>query len=208
MPDTDLAGKAPSNITRLIQEADTRIRAHLEQMRGQARGFVASDFALVNKALERIAEERLAPGPLFCEWGSGFGVVAMLASMHGFDACGIEVQSELVLAAEQLAGDVGCDVRFALGSFLTAGDEDLIESAKHSWWHTSEGTAYEDLDLEPEEFDVFFGYPWPGEEELFDRLFVRHASVGALLLTYHDATGVLVQRKTRESGVPDVIGWY
>ncbi len=208
MPNADLADKAPSNITRLLQEADTRIRSHLEFQRGQARGFVASDFALVNKALERIVKERLARGPLFCEWGSGFGVVAMLAAMHSFDACGIEVQSELVLAAEELADYFGCDVRFALGSFLNAGDEDLIESAEHSWWHTSEGSAYEDLDLGPEEFDVFFGYPWPGEEELFDRLFVRYASIGALLLTYHDATGVLVQRKTRETGVPEVIGWY
>ncbi len=208
MPDTDTAGRAPSNITRLLREADTRIRAHLEFQRGEARGFVASDFALVNRALERIVEERLAQGPLFCEWGSGFGVVAMLAAMHGFDACGIEVQAELVLAAEELADLFGCDVRFANGSFLAEGDEDLIESAEHSWWHTSEGNAYEDLDLGPEEFDVFFGYPWPGEESLFDELFVRYASVGALLLTYHDATGVLVQRKAREKGVPDVIGWY
>ncbi len=169
---------------------------------------MASDFALVNRALERIVKERLARGPLFCEWGSGFGVVTMLASMHSFDACGIEIQSELVLAAEHLADDFGCDVRFALGSFLNANDEDLIESAEHSWWNTSEGSAYEDLDLGPEEFDVFFGYPWPGEEELFDKLFVRYASIGALLLTYHDATGVLVQRKTCASGPLTVIGWY
>ncbi len=128
--------------------------------------------------------------------------------MHGFDACGIEVQSDLVLAAEELAEHFGCDVRFALGSFLAAGDEDLIKSAEHPWWQTSEGNAYEDLDLGPEEFDVYFGYPWPGEESLLDELFVRYASIGALLLTYHDATGVLVQRKTHDSGVPDVIGWY
>lgn len=208
MPDTVPAEKTPSNIARLLREADTRIRAHLEFQRGQAGGFVASDFALVNRALGRIVAEGLAEGPLFCEWGSGFGVVAMLASMHSFDACGIEVQSELVLAAEELAEYFGCDVRFAHGSFLAAGDEDLIESAEHSWWHTSEGNAYEDLDLGPEEVNVYFGYPWPGEESLFDELFVRYASVGALLLTYHDATGVLVQRKAREEGAPEVIGWY
>ncbi|HUU83975.1 MAG TPA: hypothetical protein VM243_10780 [Phycisphaerae bacterium] len=169
---------------------------------------MASDFALVNTALERIAEENLARGPLFCEWGSGFGVVAMLASMHGFDACGIEVQSELVLAAEELADFFGCDVRFAQGSFLASCDEDLIQSAERSWWRTTEGRAYEDLGLEPEDFDLFFAYPWPGEEYLFEALFARYASVGALLLTYHDAPGVLVQRKTSPSGVPAVIGWY
>ena len=130
--------------------------------RGHGRGFVASDFALVNTALERIVEERLARGPLFCEWGSGFGVVAMLASMLSFEAYGIEVQCELVLAAEELADYFGCDVRFAHGSFVASCDQDLIESAERSWWHTNEGSAYEDLDLEPEDFDLFFAYPWPG----------------------------------------------
>lgn len=208
MPNTDLVGRTPSRVTHLLREADSRIREHLEQQRGHGRGFVASDFALVNAALERIVEEGLARGPLFCEWGSGFGVVAMLASILGFEAYGIEVQSELVLAAEELADCLGCDVRFAHGSFVASCDEDLIESAERSWWHTTESSAYEDFDLEPEDFDLFFGYPWPGEEDLFDALFVRYASVGALLLTYHDATGVLVQRKTSSSGPPTVIGWY
>jgi len=208
MPNTNLAEQAPSCVARLLREADVAIREHLEQQRGQSGGFVASDFALVNAAIERIVKERLARGPLFCEWGSGFGVVAMLASMHDFDACGIEVQSELVLAAEELADSLECDVRFAHGSFLTSSDEDLIESAEHSSWHTCDGNAYEDLDINPEEIDVFFAYPWPGEEGLFDALFVRHASIGALLLTYHDATGILVQRKTRDSGPAAVIGWY
>lgn len=208
MPNTDLVGRASSRVTHLLREADSRIREHLEQQRGHGRGFVASDFALVNAALERIVEEHLERGPLFCEWGSGFGVVAMLASMLGFEAYGIEVQSELVLAAEELADCLGCDVRFAHGSFVASCDEDLIGSAERSWWHTTESTAYEDFDLEPEDFDLFFGYPWPGEEDLFDALFVRYASVGALLLTYHDVTGVLVQRKTSSSGPPTVIGWY
>jgi len=208
MPNTNLGERAPSRVARLLREADSCIREHLELQRGQARGFVASDFALVNRALERIVEERLARGPLFCEWGSGFGVVAMLASMHSFDACGIEIQSELVLAAEELADRFGCDVRFAHGSFVTAGDEDLIESVKNSCWQTGEDNAYEDLDIGPEEIDVFFVYPWPGEESLFDELFMRHASIGALLLTYHDATGILVQRKARDAGAPTVIGWY
>jgi len=203
-----LADQPPSRISHLLREADLRIRAHQEQQRGHARGFVASDFALVNAALDRIAAEDLAAGTLFCEWGSGFGVVAMLASMHGFDACGIEVQSELVLAAEDLADFAGCDVRFAEGSFVASSDDDLTEAAKNSWWHTTEHTAYEDLDLDPGDFDLFFSYPWPGEEYIFDALFMRYASIGALLLTYHDATGVLVQRKTQESGPPAVVGWY
>ena len=208
MPNSDSIGRDPTRVAHLLREADSRIREHLEQQRGHGRGFVASDFALVNAVLERIVEEGLARGPLFCEWGSGFGVVAMLASMLGFDAYGIEVQSDLVLAAEELADCVGCDVPFAHGSFVASCDEDLIESAERSWWHTTEGSAYEDLGLEPEDFDLFFAYPWPGEEDLFEALFVRYASVGALLLTYHDVSGVLVQRKTNSSDPFTVIGSY
>lgn len=208
MPNTDLDDGPPSRISHLLREADSRIWQHMEEQRGHGLGFVASDFVMVHAALEQIVKERLARGTMFCEWGSGFGVVAMLASMLGFDAYGIEVQSELVRAAEDLAGCVQCDVQFAHGSFMTARDEDLVDTAEASWWHTGERNGYEDLDLQPEDFDVFFGYPWPGEEDLFDALFVRHASVGTLLLTYHDATGVLVQRKTRSSGAPTVIGWY
>jgi len=208
MPDTDLDGNAPSRVTHLLREADSRIWEHLEQHRGDGLGFIPSDFQLVNAALERIVEEHLARGHLFCEWGSGFGVVSMLASLLGFDAYGIEIQSDLVLAAEDLAAYTRCDVRFAHGSFVTSCDEDLIATAKRSWWRSTESSAYEEFDLEPEEFDLFFGYPWPGEEDLFDALFVRYASVGALLLTFHETFGVLVQRKTCTSGPPAVIGWY
>jgi hypothetical protein len=208
MLDMDIDGRAPSRVTHLLREADSRIWQHMERHRDDDLGFVASDFALVNAALERIVEEHLARGQLFCEWGSGFGVVTMLASMLGFDAYGIEIQSELVLAAEELAAYARCDVHFAHGSFVTSCDEDLIATAKRLWWQSTERRPYEELDIEPEEFDIFFGYPWPGEEYLFDALFVRHASVGALLLTFHGTAGVLVQRKTCSSGPPAVVGWY
>jgi hypothetical protein len=199
---------APSMVTLLLSEADTRIQEHLRKRRGQGRGFVASDFTFVNAALERIVAEDLARGPLFCEWGSGFGVVAMLASMHGFAACGIEVQSELVEAAEELAADFDCDVRFAHGSFVTPCGEELTETAENPWWHSGERSAYGDLDMDVEEFDLFFAYPWPGEESLFDALFTQCAGVGAILLTYHDGGGVLVQRKTESTDVLEVVGWY
>ena len=201
-------GDAPSMVALLQREADTRIQEHLRQQSDHGRGFVASDFTFVNTAIERIVAEDLARGPLFCEWGSGFGVVAMLASMHGFNAVGIEVQSELVEAAEALAADFDCNVRFAHGSFVTSCGEDLTATAENPWWHGGARTAYEDLGIDVEDFDLFFCYPWPGEESLFDALFTQCAGVGALLLTYHDAIGVLVQRRTESSDVLEVIGWY
>lgn len=197
-----------SMVNLLLREADKRIREHLQHQRGHDPAFVASDFALVNAALERIVAEDLACGPLFCEWGSGFGVVSMLASIHGFDAWGIEARPELVKSAEALAADFDCDVRFARGSFVPPCGKELTVTAENPWWHGGERNAYEYLDTDIEDFDLFFAYPWPGEESLFDALFTQSAGVGAMLLTYHDATGVLVQRKIDSSEALDVIGWY
>jgi hypothetical protein len=199
---------AQSKVSLLLREADIRIQEHLRQKRGHGRGFVASDFTSVNSALARIVAEDLARGSLFCEWGSGFGVVAMLASMHGFDACGIEAQSELVEAAEALAADFDCHVRFTHGSFVTPYSEELTATAENSWWHGGERCAYEVLDIDVEDFDLFFAYPWPGEEYLFDAIFTQCAGAGAILLTYHDGSRVLIQRKTESSDVLEVIGWY
>jgi hypothetical protein len=208
MPTMSDHENGPTRVDRLLAEARLRIDAHLRQQRGHSNGFVASDFVRVHEALRQIAAQELASGPVFCEWGSGFGVVAMLASMLGFDACGIEAQSDLVVAAEELAFDFNCDVRFACGSFVGREDDDLTAVVAKSWWHDAEPSGYDELDLQPREIDVFYAYPWPGEEELFDALFVRHAAIGALLLTYHDATGVLVQRKAKPAGPPQVVGWY
>jgi hypothetical protein len=62
--------------------------------------FVPSDYGATCPAASLL---RAAPGRLFCEWGSGFGVVACLAALLDFDACGIEIDEELVEAARQLA---------------------------------------------------------------------------------------------------------
>lgn len=201
-------GRFSATIASLQVEAESRIQEHLRRQNGQSRGFVASNFSFVNTALERIVAEDLARGPRFCEWGSGFGVVAMMASMHGFESYGIEVQPDLVEAAQTLAADFNCNVRFAHGSFVTAEGVELTAAAENPWWDCGPCTAYDDLNIGVEEFDIFFSYPWPGEEFLFDVLFSHYASSGAILLTYHDAIGVLVQRKTESSDRLEVIGWY
>ncbi len=54
-----------------------------------------------------------------------------------------------------------------------------------------------DLDLEPEDFDLVYAYPWPGEEKVIFDLFESCASVGALLLTFHSQDGLRLQRKVR-----------
>ena len=47
----------------------------------------------------------------------------------------------------------------------------------------------------PDDFDVIFAYPWPGEEDVIMQLFDRYAAVGALLLTYHGIEELRIRRK-------------
>jgi hypothetical protein len=51
------------------------------------------------------------------------------------------------------------------------------------------------LGREPDDWDVVFAYPWPGEEHVIERLFDRFAERGALLVTWRGEKGARVQRK-------------
>ena len=42
---------------------------------------------------------------------------------------------------------------------------------------------------------MIFAYPWPGDEEVVDALFLEFGAAGALLVTYHGIEGVRVRRK-------------
>ena len=158
--------------------------------------FVASDGHAVWRALAAIAEGHLACGPVFCEWGSGLGVATALASRAGFEAYGIEVESRLVRAARRLAAGFAPDAVFARGSFLPEGTEvDENLGQEMAWLDTSVGPAYEDLDLDVDEIDLVFAYPWPGEEHAVTSCFEDHAAQGALLLTWHGVEGMRLVRK-------------
>ncbi len=184
-------------VARFIKEAEARILSFLRARPGLGDGFVCSDYATVHSALSYVAQEELATGPVFCEWGSGIGGVTSLASMLGFEAYGIEIQADLVEAARELAGDFDLDVLFAHGSFVPPGGEPLADSVEYPWWDTGAASAYEELELAPETCDLFFAYPWPGEEQVISQLFDRYAAVGALLLTYHGGVeDIRLRRKT------------
>src|SRR5579885_3294362 len=93
----------PADVRALLREADRRIERF--QRDCHVPGFVPSDFAGAYRVLRALQEADAAPGGLFCEWGSGFGVVACLAALLGYDAHGIEIEGELVDAARELAAD-------------------------------------------------------------------------------------------------------
>ncbi|HBJ34149.1 MAG TPA: hypothetical protein DDZ51_05175, partial [Planctomycetaceae bacterium] len=82
-------------------------------------GYVGSDFFAAWTVLKSLRGR----GSTFLEWGSGLGVVAIMASRMGFDAAGIEIQPELVDLAQSLAKRYSADVDFVCGSFVPDGFE-------------------------------------------------------------------------------------
>ncbi len=119
----------PDDIAAFLREADLRVTQFLRNSPLRATGFVPSDFTTVYHALQAITDENLAPGTSLCEWGSGFGVVASLAAMLEFVACGIEIEKDLVDASRRLAEDFGPSVEFVQGSFIPSGAESDAEEA-------------------------------------------------------------------------------
>ena len=186
----------PADVRAFLHEADRRIEEF--QQHARVPGFVPSDFARTYQVLRAVGSSNLTPGNLFCEWGSGFGVVACLAALLGFDACGIEIEGELVDAAQQLADDFELPVEFIRGSFIPRGGEACVQrDDEFAWLTTDGGNTHEELGLAPDTLDVIFAYPWPDEERVTGVLFERYAAVGAVLVTYHGGEDFRLRRKTK-----------
>ena len=194
----------PAEIVAFLHEADERVSQFLQASPRRATGFVPSDFKTVFHALQTITDTNLASGTSFCEWGSGFGIVTLLASMLEFAACGIEIEQELVDESRRMADDFGLPGEFVQGSFIPPGAESCVDeayaenNAEYSWLITDADDGYDELQLGPEDFDIVFSYPWPGEEYLITSLFEKYAAEGALLLTYNSLESVRLRRKLCE----------
>lgn len=188
------AGAMPTKIRAFLHEAERRMRSYDRRQRNF--GFVPSNFAGVYGILQHLAARVETAGTLFCEWGSGFGVVACLAAFLEFDAYGIEVDSTLVRASRRLAADFDLPVQFAQGSFIPAGDKLLLQAAdSFAWLTTTEAPAHEELGLDTEDFGIIFVYPWPDEERALSQLFERRAGAGALLVTHHGGDDFRLRKK-------------
>jgi len=195
LPRTTVA--SAGDVGPFLREACRRIDRFL--LRGQLAGFVPSDFEKTYRVLQGLDAANLTTGKLFCEWGSGYGVVACLAAMLDFDSCGIEIEPELVEAAQQLADDFDLPVDFICGSFIPEGGEVLEHAGdEYAWFTPDVGDTHTRLGLEPDDFNVIFAYPWPDEEKITEAVFDRFAGRGALLLTYHGGDTFRLRRKTRQ----------
>ncbi|MBX2850839.1 MAG: hypothetical protein KTR15_03730 [Phycisphaeraceae bacterium] len=190
MPDTEAAG--------FIDDAQQRIERFIRarQASEPIPSFVACDFVMVDRALAEIVDQRMAPGPVFCEWGAGFAVAAGLAALHGMGSYAIEIHRDLVEQAERLLRDRSIDVELVQGSLVPEGGDEIVdEMASQDWLKTNEHPAYDELGIDVSDIDLIFAYPWPGEEGLIEALFDAFAAEGALLLTYHGMNEMKLQRK-------------
>lgn len=189
---------APEDVAALMSDAGQRLQQFDADSQASIPAFVPSDFEQVRRALVWLQDSHLTTGRRFLEWGSGIGAVTCLAARAGFDAIGIEIEPALVALAESLAADHDIVAEFVCGSYVPSGAEPFIDTASEvSWLRTDRPDCYAELGLDPEDFDVIYAYPWPGEEQVIFDLFQGYAAVGTLLLTYHGQDGLRLQRKVR-----------
>ena len=183
----------PDEVTRLIDEAELRREKFYAAGLGlRYPRYVASDPAVFHAALEFLKEEGYLRGKVFCEWGSGFGIATCIAALCGFEAFGIEIEEELFDLSTSLAEDLGIDVEILNISYLPDGyDESEGHGGKDlivpEFLNRRGGSlpppVYDGLD--PDEVDLFYVYPWPGQERMMMDLFREVASPGAVLLMYN-----------------------
>lgn len=142
--------------------------------------FVAADYPRVLASLLPLR----APGLRFLEWGSATGIITIMADLLGFEACGIELDGALVEVARETAARFGSGARFAAGSFLPTGYRWRPAGGGDARLGTiGEGTSgYLELGVPLDDFDLVYGYPWSGEEEMMIDLMRSYGGRGSRLL--------------------------
>lgn len=193
----------PKLVAEFIQEADSRYDYfYQKKLNKRYPRYVPSEPAQVYAALKFVQKNSLAQGTNFLEWGSGFGVGVGLAALLDFNATGIEIEPALVNLAESLVQKFHLPATFICESYIPdgflsydalGGDELLPDD---SFGHSLEHPArYNGMDIDIEEIDLFFVYPWPGEQEMMLKLFDAVAGEGAILIAYYGDRDICLYRK-------------
>lgn len=153
-------------------------------------GYVSADYLSVYETLKKY-QGQVAN---VLEWGSGLGVVTIMASLMGFDAYGIEAEEGLIDIANELGEKYGAQAVFAHGSFIPdefewepSSDEDVDRT------EVDAAAAYYLLDLEIRDFDLVYAYPWPDEHGLFTSIFRQFCQPSATFVTYDAREGIRVE---------------
>jgi hypothetical protein len=159
--------------------------------------FVAAEY---EKVLDALIAAR-SPGLRFLELGSASGVITVMADLLGFEAYGIELDASLVRTAEGLATRFDSKARFVNGSFFPSGFKvnaprgKGMAAAPASIWNVEGGeSAYPELGLALDDFDLVFGFPWGGEAFTMLELMKSYGNRNATLLLYTVDEGVRSHR--------------
>lgn len=185
-----------ADVESLIDEAYTRIESFMLADQKVIENFVNCDFHLLAQSIDWIAGQNLMAGNRVCELGSGFGVAAMLGAMAFGESIGIEIEPPLVEQARLLAESRGIHAQFFCGSFVPRGVEAIEQiAADQENVTTDSDDVFDEIGLELSDFDLFFAFPWPGEQCFFEQVVESCGSDGALLLTYRGRDGMQLQRK-------------
>ena len=162
-----------------FQKFDVEVRA------SSFHPFVPADYNEVEKLIAPLAREGLR----FLEWGSGSGVITIMADLLGFDAWGIELDARLVDVARDLARKHGSHAQFVAASFLPAGYRYVDPDGGNRTGTLGEGpSGYIEMGRALDDFDVVFGYPWHGEEPVMRDVFRKYGSPDANLIIFPGGT--------------------
>jgi len=162
--------------------------------RGDFFNFVAADYEAVYHALVGLQGQV----ETVLEWGSGLGVISIMAARLGFDAYGIEIEPELIDLSSGLAEKYGGDVRFAAGSYVP-NDYRLNPELIDGDFRTSldDRDAYDALDMELRDFDLVYMFPWPNELALHQDIMRQCGGRDGLFLTFDAREGLSLMRPSR-----------
>ncbi|MGI9244307.1 MAG: hypothetical protein ACR2RV_26145 [Verrucomicrobiales bacterium] len=201
----------PEQVSTFLTAAEKRID-HLFETEQNKRipRFIPSDPLAIFRAIDFVTGADLPLGRVFCEWGSGFGVATGIAALLGYEAYGIEIEPSLVDASESLADEQGLEFTIlntsyipeGFESYAAVGGEELVlpESFSDHGDGFDQIPVYDGMPYSTDEIDLFFVYPWPGEQEFMQQLFEAVATEGAILLTYLEDGEVSVHQKVAGEG--------
>lgn len=199
--DTEL----PGEVRALIDAAEERFENfYARKLNKRYPRYIASEPAQVYAALKWATDRGLAPGHRFIEWGSGFGVATGMAALLGYDATGIEISEGLVAIARELLESRSIEADFLCTSYIPdgfieydiAGGSDLVPDDSFGY-ELEGGPVYQDENqqIDIAEVDLFYAYPWPGEQEMMLKLFDAVAEVDAILIAYLGDREICIYRK-------------
>lgn len=190
----------PAEIKLAVSSSRQRIEAFQDRWdRPQIEQFVAADYELVYQTLTWLRQQQPLTGNRFLEWGSGFSVVACLATKLGFDSIGIEAEPDLIAGGRQTIDDLfdsrDLGPELIEGNFLPEDSEDLADDPTLPSLGHPVPCAYDMLGLDLDDFAIVYSYPWPGENQFHEDVFDQHAAAGSIHVQFAGPNEMRVWRK-------------